>query len=185
MPCPDSEGWWGVSPQVGAVWPASSSARAHRRGPLPNAPMPRTPPQHAPRRNAPWVMRSASWPGRLSRARCASRRAKSQLTGPERRALSGSAPPASRALPSVASLAAQEQTLERRSLCRPGGPDDEDQAGGLARNARGEPRILGRFGERRMMQFVTTQELGTAEVEESKPCPQVSNPNVPFLLIGS
>jgi hypothetical protein len=32
---------------------ASSSAIAHRRGPLPAAPMPRTPPQHAPRRDAP------------------------------------------------------------------------------------------------------------------------------------
>ena len=60
----------------GAAWPASSRAIAHRRGPLPVAPMPRTPPQHTPRRNAPWVMRSASWPGRSSRARCANRQAK-------------------------------------------------------------------------------------------------------------
>ena len=60
----------------GAAWPASSSAVAHRRGPLPAAPMPRTRPQHTPRRNAPWVMRSANWPGRSSRARCAGRRVK-------------------------------------------------------------------------------------------------------------
>ena len=53
---------------AGAAWPASSSAIAHRRGPLPAAPIPRTPPQHAPRRNAPWVTRSANWPGRASRA---------------------------------------------------------------------------------------------------------------------
>lgn len=46
-------------------------------------------------------------------------------------------PPASRALPSVASLAAQAQTLERRScLCQPGGPDGEGQAEGQARKAR-------------------------------------------------
>jgi hypothetical protein len=74
----------------GAAWPASSRAIAHRRGPLPVAPMPRTPPQHTPHRNAPWVMRSASWPGRSSRARCANRQAKVTGTGPERRALSGS-----------------------------------------------------------------------------------------------
>jgi hypothetical protein len=49
---------------------------AHRRGPLPAAPMPRTRPQPAPRRNAPWVTRSASWPGGSSRARCAGRRMK-------------------------------------------------------------------------------------------------------------
>ena len=36
----------------GAAWPASSSAVAHRRGPLPAAPMPRTRPQRTPRRNA-------------------------------------------------------------------------------------------------------------------------------------
>jgi len=90
--------------------------------------MPRTPPQHTPGRNAPWVTRSATWPGRSLRARCADRRAKGQLTGPERRTLSGSVPPASRALPPVASLASQEQTLERRSLYRPGGPDGKGQA---------------------------------------------------------
>ncbi len=58
----------------GAAWPAASSAIAHRRGPLPAAPLPGTPPQHIPRRNAPWVMRSASWPSRSSRAKCAGRR---------------------------------------------------------------------------------------------------------------
>ena len=33
-------------------------------------------------------------------------------------------------------------TLERRSLCQPSGPDGEGQAGGQARNARGEPQRL-------------------------------------------
>ncbi len=65
----------------GAAWPAASSAIAHRRGPLPAAPMPRTPPQHAPRRNAPWVTRSASWPGQSSRTRRADRRAKGHGAG--------------------------------------------------------------------------------------------------------
>jgi hypothetical protein len=64
-----------------AAWPASSCAMAHRRGPLPAAPMPRTPPQHRPRRNAPWVKRSASWPGRSSRAQCADRRMKASSPG--------------------------------------------------------------------------------------------------------
>ena len=32
--------------------------------------------------------------------------------------------------------------LERRSLCQPSGPDGEGQAGGQARNARGEPQRL-------------------------------------------
>ena len=88
-----------------------------------DAPMPRTPPQHTSRRNAPWVMRSASWPGRWSRAMCASRRAKGQLTGPERRALSGSAPPASRALPPVASPGrwAQAPTLDPGATADPAG----------------------------------------------------------------
>ena len=117
----------------GAAWPAASSAIAHRRGPLPAAPLPRTRPQRAPRRNAPWVMRSASWPGRSSRARCASRRSKGQLTRPERRALSGPAPPASRALPSVASPGrwAQAPTLD------PGAPADP---AGLTARARPEAR---------------------------------------------
>jgi hypothetical protein len=40
---------------------------------------------------------------------------------------------------SGASLAPQAQTLERRSLCQPSGPDGEGQARGQARSARGEP----------------------------------------------
>ena len=135
----------------GAAWPASSCAIAHRRGPLPAAPMPRTPPQHAPRRNAPWVMRSASWPGRSSRARYADRRVKGHSTGPERRALSGSAPPASRALAfgRFAEAICAAPTLDPGDLCRPSGPDGEGQAEGQARNARGEPRSSARAPIRR------------------------------------
>jgi hypothetical protein len=82
------------------------------------------PGRSTPRRNAPWVMRSASWPGRSSCAECASHRMKGHSTGPERRALSGLAPPASRALPPVASPRrwAQAPTLEHWSLCQPSGP---------------------------------------------------------------
>jgi hypothetical protein len=49
--------------------------------------------------------------------------------GPERRALSGLAPPASRA----------PAPLSAGDLCQPSGPDGEGQAGGQARNPRGEP----------------------------------------------
>ena len=82
------------------------------------------PGRSTPRRNAPWVMRFARWPGRSSRARCADRWMKGHSAGPERRALSGLAPPASRALPPVASPRrwAQAPTLEHWSLCQPSGP---------------------------------------------------------------
>ena len=81
-----------------AAWPAASSAEAHRRGPLPAAPLP------APRRSTHPVVtrrgpaRSASWPGWSSlRQVCRSPGERSQAPGPERRALSGSAPPPARA----------------------------------------------------------------------------------------
>ena len=119
-----SEGCWGLSPQVGG-----SLARSLLRGSAPVACRCRradgpAPGRSTPRRNAPWVMRSASWPGRSSCAECASRRMKGHSTGPERRALSGLAPPASRALPPVASPRrwAQAPTLEHWSLCQPSGP---------------------------------------------------------------
>jgi hypothetical protein len=65
---------------------------------------------------------SASWPGRRSGAGRANRRAKVTGVGPERRALSGAAPPGS-----------SGSTLERRSLCRHGGPDGKGQAPGARR----------------------------------------------------
>jgi hypothetical protein len=70
---------------------SASSRAAARRADAP------PPPQHAPRRNAPWVMRSASWPGRSSRPGAPIAGRKVTATEPERRALSRSAPPASRA----------------------------------------------------------------------------------------
>ena len=74
-------GWWGALAAGAGSLAASSCAIAHRRGPLPAAPMPRIRPQPAPRRNAPWVTRSASWPGRSSRAKCAKRRMKGHSHG--------------------------------------------------------------------------------------------------------
>jgi hypothetical protein len=41
-------------------------------------------------------------------------------------------------------------TLERRSLCRPSGPDGEGQARGQARNARGEPPQRGTYRDARL-----------------------------------
>jgi hypothetical protein len=73
--------WWGLSPQVAAAWPTSSCAIAHRRGLLPTRRYPAPGRSPHPRRNGPWVMRSASWPGRSSRARCAGRRMKGHSHG--------------------------------------------------------------------------------------------------------
>jgi hypothetical protein len=123
----------------GAARPASSCAIAHRRGPLPAAPMPRTPPQHAPRRNAPWVTRSASWPDRSSRAKCAMSRENVTVSGSERRALSGSAPPASTVLRIPLRGTRLRRAVDPGDLCRPSGPDGEGQAKGQARKSRDEP----------------------------------------------
>ena len=73
---------------------ASSSAIAHRRGPLPAAPIPRTRRSTHPAVTHRGSRPAPSWPGRsvLRRVR-QSPSEKPQLNGPERRALSGSAPP--------------------------------------------------------------------------------------------
>jgi hypothetical protein len=126
----------------GAAWPASSCAKAHRRGPLPAAPLPRTPPQRTLRRNAPCMTTPCELAGPVvTRQVCRSPDERSQPPGPERRALSGAAPPVSRALPPVASPRrwAQAPTLDTGDLCRPSEPGGEGQARGPARNARGEP----------------------------------------------
>ena len=128
----------------GAAWPASSSAVAHRRGPLPAAPMPRTRPQRTPRRNAsvsaalrelvgPVVSRqvrrspgersqargqnAAHCPGRPLRRQGRSLRSRRQGDGRKRLPLSAG------------------------DLCRPSGPDGEGQARGQARKARGESAV--------------------------------------------
>jgi hypothetical protein len=118
-----------------ALWAEAHQARR----------LPRTAPQVTGRcgpRRIPLPRPLAPRPGREPRAGCADRRESVTDPGPERRALSGSAPPASRAPGDRFKTAPQKRspgpTLERRSLCRPSGPDGEGQAGGQARSARGE-----------------------------------------------
>ena len=62
-------------------------------------------------------------------------------TGPERRALSGLAPPASTVLRIPLRGTRLRRAVDPGDLCRPSGPDGEGQARGQARNARGEPLI--------------------------------------------
>jgi hypothetical protein len=57
----------------------------------------------------------------------------------ERRALSGSAPPASTVLRIPLRGTRLRRAVDPGDHCRPGGPDGEGQARGQARKARGEP----------------------------------------------
>ena len=102
--------------------------------------LPRTapPPPAAtsPRRNVPGAARRERVTAVRHRARCAGRRAKDRLTVPERRALSGSAPPASTVLRIPLRGTRLRRAVDPGDLCRPSGPDGEGQAGGQARNAR-------------------------------------------------
>jgi len=134
----------GVSPQVGGslacflLRESAPSRAAARRAVTPH------PPRRAPRRNAPWVMRSASWqadrlaPGVPAAGRKVSTSGRNTAHCPGR-------PLQRQGRTCGASLATQEQTLERRSHCRPGGPDGEGQARGQALQARGEPSRRGAF----------------------------------------
>jgi hypothetical protein len=142
---PGGQGWWGLSPQVGG-----SLARFLLRDSAPSRAAARradAPPEHAPRRNAPWVTRSrAGRAGRLAPGVPVAGR-KGQLTGPERRALSGSAPPASRALPSVASPRrwAQAPTLDPGATADPAGLTARARPKARPNMARGEPQSIGRI----------------------------------------
>ena len=87
----------GVSPLRGGSFARVLRTKALRTRRLPRTAAP--PPAAAgPRRNVPDAAPARAGPGRQHRARCADRRAKVTGTGPERRALSGSAPPASTVL---------------------------------------------------------------------------------------
>ena len=146
----------GLSPQV-----AGSPARFLLRNGAPSraaaaAPMPRTSPQHAPRRNAPWIRAPLELPGRSTCVRCANR----QMKGPQAPA---GTPRIVRAGPSSVQgtrrsfLTTPQRPLRRKhlrdppwsagNLCRPCGPGDEGQAGGLPRvratNLGGSPQING------------------------------------------
>jgi hypothetical protein len=63
----------------------------------------------------------------------------SRLTKPERRALSGLAPPASTVLRIPLGGTRLRRAVDPGDLCQPSGPDGKGQAKGQARNARGEP----------------------------------------------
>ena len=126
------QGCWGPSPQVAGslarflLRDSAPSRAAARRADAPHPAAART------RRNAPWVMRSASWPGRSSRTGCADRRMKGHSAGPERRALSGSAPPASTVLRIPLRGTRLRRAVDPGDLGRPSGPDGEGQARGQA-----------------------------------------------------
>ena len=92
-------------------------------------------------------------PGRHARAECADRRAKghSRRAGTPRIVQVG--PSSVKGTPRSFVTASQKgssgPTLERRSLCRPSGPDGEGQARGQARYARGAPLRLAPIGRTR------------------------------------
>ncbi len=67
----------------------------------------------------------------------------SQGAGPERRALSGLAPPASTVLRIPLRGTRLRRAVDPGDLYQPSGPDGEGQARGQARSARGEPRLHG------------------------------------------
>jgi hypothetical protein len=65
-------------------------------------------------------------------------------TGPERRALSGLAPPASTVLRIPLRGTRLRRAVDPGDLCQPSGPDGEGQARGQARSARGKTLVLRR-----------------------------------------
>jgi hypothetical protein len=71
---------------------------------------------------------------------------KGHSAGPERRALSGLAPPASTVLRIPLRGTRLRRAVDPGDLCQPSGPNGEGQAGGQARKARGEPPNCGIAG---------------------------------------
>jgi hypothetical protein len=90
---------------------------------------------------------STSWPSRRSAARCAGRRAKGHRdwAGTPRIVRGGpsSVKGTRRSFLPAPQKGSSGPTLERRSLCRPYGPDSKGQARCLALEARGEPIACG------------------------------------------
>jgi hypothetical protein len=134
----------GVSPLLGGSFRRALRAEALRRDELPRtaAPAPAQPvPAVTPRCRA-----TRAGPGRHARAECADRRAKghSHRAGTPRIVQVG--PSSVKGTPRSFLTASQKgssgPTLERRSLCRPSGPDGKGQARGQAPDARGEPHHL-------------------------------------------
>ena len=130
-------GFTRVPPLRGGSFRRVLRTQALRRGELPRTAPPvtgclRSPPYPLPRPPAPR-------PGRQHRAKCADRRKDVIATGPERRALSGLAPPTSTMLRIPLRGTRLRRAVDPGDLCQPSGPDGEGQARGQARNARGEP----------------------------------------------
>ena len=119
--------------------PSGGSPTARRAAPhgLPRH-RPQPVPAVTPRRRA-----TRAGPGRHARAECADSRAKghSHRAGTPRIVQVGpsSVKGTRRSFLTASQKGSSGPTLERRSLCRPSGPDGEGQARGQARNARGAP----------------------------------------------
>jgi hypothetical protein len=132
------EGVAGDSPQVaGQPGPLPPARKRTGAGRCPRADAPPLP-RRAPHRNGPSMCHGASWPNRSSCARRTSRRAKGpQAQDPERRTLSGLAPPASRApedrFRPLRRNDLRDPPLSAGDLCQPSGPDGKGQAEGQAR----------------------------------------------------
>ena len=132
----------GVSPLLGGSFRRALRAEALRRDELPRTAAP-APAAAGPRRHA-RCRATRAGPGRHARAECADRRAKghSHRDGTPRIVQVGpsSVKGTRRSFLTASQKGSSGPTLERRSLCRPSGPDGEGQARGQARNARGEPK---------------------------------------------
>ena len=141
----------------GAAWPASSCARAHRRGPLPATPLPRTRRAAHPHRNAPYISRRASRPSQSSGTGQADRRAKGHRgrTGTMPRIVRVGSSSLNGASHPRAARTRLRRAVDPGDLGRPCGPDGEGQAEGP-----------GPIGARRKCQIRTAGR--TAEAEHSR-----------------
>ena len=133
----------GVSPLLGGSFRRALRAGALRRDELPRTAAP-APAAAGPRRHAPMPRHtSRARPSRSRRVRRSPCEGHSHRAG-TCRALSGSAPLQRQGHPKILSKRFAEKDLRdpplsAGDLCQPSGPDGEGQAGGQARNMRGEP----------------------------------------------
>ena len=117
--------WSGVSPLRATSLAASFGRGPYVRGGCPATGRSRCPPSR------PRCRATRAGPGPHARAECADRRVKVTVTGPERRALSVSAPPHARALEDPFQTLRKTRFAESifgthscaRSHCQPGGPE--------------------------------------------------------------
>ena len=132
------------SPGSRRCWAAASAAPSGRKpysATSCRARQPRHRPQPVPA-VTPRCRATRAEPGRQARAECADRRTKghSHRAGTPRIFQVGpsSVKGTRRSFLTASQKGSSGPTLERRSLCRPSGPDGEGQARGQARNARGD-----------------------------------------------